>query len=334
MLTRFFRQDRLTALLPLPLLVLLLWPGASTGGGSPYATGTGLLGHMVTGMPLYLPISHLMELAPWVASVVSMLVLSGVAMGLVRMANDTELYERRNFLPSLLVVVLLALLPFGLLPDPAMLGMWAVLWALGRTWRAVGRPNVRTALFDAGLLLGLASLFYLPYAFLTVVMWSTLAVTRPLSLREYLLPPLGLATMLFLGWGTAHFFGPDRWDPVGSMHFRPLAPLPGMHWMHRLLLLSVLAVLAISVIVSVTGIYARSVMREKNIRASLLAFSFAMALLALFAWWLDGRIPPVLLAVPGALLLAYPLLQTRKPAWADAALWSLLLLACWARWAG
>ena len=158
MLTRFFRQDRLTALLPLPLLVLLLWPGASTGGGSPYATGTGLLGHMVTGMPLYLPISHLMELAPWVASVVSMLVLSGVAMGLVRMANDTELYERRNFLPSLLVVVLLALLPFGLLPDPAMLGMWAVLWALGRTWRAVGRPNVRTALFDAGLLLGLASL--------------------------------------------------------------------------------------------------------------------------------------------------------------------------------
>ncbi|MCC6839549.1 MAG: hypothetical protein IT230_05260 [Flavobacteriales bacterium] len=332
MLTGYFRQDRPTALLPLPLILLLLWPGAGTGGN--LAPGPGLLEHVVGGMPLYQPVRWLLDRSPWSAMVVSLLVAFGMGFSLVRMANNSELYERRNNLSALLLVLLLALLPFGLLADPAMLGMWAVLAALGRMWHATGRPNIRATLFDAGLLLGLASLFYLPYAFVTVVLWSTLAVTRPLNLRDYLLPPIGLATMLFLGWGAVHFLFPGHWAPVTSLHYPAAWQQPGVHWMYRVILITVLAILAASCLLAVARLYARSVMREKNIRAAFLAFCFTMALLALFAWWLDRRIPPVLLAAPGALLLAFPLLQSKKQAWTDAALWSLFLLACWARWAG
>lgn len=335
MLTRFFRQDSPIAYLPLPLLVLLLWPGGGAEGLSSFSMGPEVAQQVVTGMPFYIPVRHLLELSPWVAMGLSLVLLLGLAHSLNRMANDAELYERRNHLSVLLLPLLLALMPFGLVPGPAFLGVWAVIWALARAWQAMGRKNIRSALFDAGLLLGIAGLFYLPYTFLTVVIWATLAVTRPFSFREYLLPPLGMAVMLFLGWGVLHFIDPGLWGPVASMHFDGGTPVPSAgHWMYTVILVSVLGVLALSVIVSFTAVYGHSVMREKNIRASFLAFTFAMGLLALFAWWLDRRVPPVLLAVPGALLLAYPLLQAKRTAWADAAIWALLLLAGWGRWAG
>lgn len=333
MLTGFFRQDRPVAYLPLPLLVLLLWPGAGT-----LPDGPGLAdvtGQMVTGMPLHAPVRWLLELGPWAGALLSALMATGLAHGINRMANDAELYERRNHLPVVLLPLLLALLPFGLVPDPAFTGMWAVAWALGRTWTATGRPHILSALFDAGLLLGLASLFYLPYTFLVVVVWATLAVTRPFTLREYLLPAAGMAAVLFLGWGVVHFVAPGHWQPVASMHFPAGTPGPlPPHWMYGVILTAVLGALALSVVVSFGRVYSHSVMREKNLRASFLAFACAMGLLALFAWWLDRRVPPALLAVPGALLLAFPLLGAKHRAWADAALWALVLLVGWARWAG
>lgn len=335
MLIRLFRQDSPYGFLLLPLLVLLLWPGAGAGGTGLPATGTNLGMQTVAGMPLYAPFRWLMDLSPWAAMLLGMAMLLGLAHSLNRMANDSELFERRNHVPVLLLPLLLALLPFGLVPGPAFMGVWAVLLAMGRAWTAMGRKSILSALFDAGLLLGIAGGFYLPYTFLTVVLWATLAVTRPFSWREYLLPFIGMAVMLFLCWGAVHFIAPELWRPAASMQFDPATPQPPeAHWMYGVILLALLAVLAISVMFAFSTVYGRSVMREKNIRASFLAFAFAMGLLALFAWLLDRRVPPVLLAVPGALLLAYPLLQAKRTAWAEAAVWCLLLLGCWARWVG
>ncbi|MBS1568797.1 MAG: hypothetical protein JST45_05080 [Bacteroidetes bacterium] len=335
MLTRFFRQDRITVYLLLPVLVLLLWPGAGTAGGSPYTAGLQALRQGPEGMPLYSPLRKVMEISPWMSLAFSLALLTGLAHGLTRMANDSELFGRRTHLPVLLLPLFLALLPFGLVPDPAFIGMWAVVLAMGRTWTAVGHKGILSAVFDAGMLLGIASALYLPYAFLIVVIWASLAVTRPLSWREYVLPAIGLAAVLLLCWGAVHFIDPQAWKPAASMHYAGDAPAPKpAHWMYGVVLIAVLAILSISTILSFAKVYTHSVMREKNIRASLLAFTFALGLLALFAWLLDHRIPPVLLATPAALLLTYPLLPVRRSLWDEAASWSLLLLACWARWAG
>ncbi len=335
MLIRFFRRDSPYGFLLLPLLVLLLWPGAGAGGAGLLAEGMAPGMQTVEGMPLYAPVRWLMGLTPWAALLLGMVLLAGLAHSLNRMANDAELFERRNHLPVLLLPLLLAQLPFGLVPGPAFMGVWAVVLAMGRAWTAMGRKRILSALFDAGLLLGIAGAFYLPYTFLTVVLWATLAVTRPFAWREYLLPFIGMAVMLFLCWGAVHFIAPETWRPAASMQFSPATPQPpAAHWMYNVVLMAVLAILAISVMFAFATVYGRSVMREKNIRASFLAFAFAMGLLALFAWLLEGRVPPVLVAVPGALLLAYPLLQAKRTAWAEAAVWCLLLLACWARWAG
>lgn len=333
MLIKLFRQDRPTALFLLPVLLLLLWPGIGSMGIS-FST-TGLLAGVPKGMPFYAPIRDLLGITPWLALVLGILLLFGLSHRLDRSANDAELFDRRNHMPALLFPVLLALMPRGMVPGPAFMGAWPILWALTRTWTSMGRMNLLSRLFDAGLLMGIAGLFYLPYTFLIVVLWATLAVNRPFHWREYVLPLLALGVMLFLGWGICHFIDPTLWDPIGSM--RALIPAPApleLHWMYRLLLMVVLGILLIATVVTFYVVYARSVMRMKNMRASLLAFVFAMGLLALFAWWLDDRIPPVLIAMPAAVLLSFPFLQGRRIAWVEAGLWALLALALWGRWVG
>ncbi|MBK8582695.1 MAG: hypothetical protein IPL86_12960 [Flavobacteriales bacterium] len=261
---------------------------------------------MAKGMPLYLPVAWLLAVNPWIAIATSMALVTLVGHRMDRTGNDSEVFERRNHLSSMLLPLLLALLPHGLAPGPALVGALPMLFAISKPWTTMNRAEAPGKLFDAGLLLGLAALFYLPYAFLVVVVWATIAVTRPFHWREYVLPAVGGAAVLFIGWGVAKLAFPGVWNPVASFHFGDNAPLHVQHWMYRVILLGILAVLAVTVLFTFQSVYARSIIRVQNIRASFLAFAFAMGLLALFAWWLDRRIPPALLAGAGVHVPSLP----------------------------
>lgn len=329
MLIRLFRQNQSIVLLLLLPLVAVLWPGAGPAVADPFLS-------MPVGMPLYGPVHRLLTLGPGVLLGVGALLIIGASILLNVVVNGVELFERRNHLPALLFPILLALTPHGLVPDPALMGLFFVLWGLGRVWALQGRTNVLGVLFDAGLLFGLAALFYLPYAFLVVTAWASLTVMRPVVWREYLMPLLGLACMLVMAWGGWHVLAPDKWDLLASMHATGTAPwaLGAGHWMYTLVLTVVMGIMGLAGIYAFASLYGRSIMKEKNVRSAFLALVFAMSLVALFAWLLDGRVPGAVLAMPLAVLLSYPLAQARRIAWAEAGLWSMLLLAVWARWMG
>lgn len=332
MLTKALRQDRPVLILLCPLLVLFLWPGSGAE-GLPW-NGGALAPWMTRGMPLFRPVAWLLALHPLSAMAVSMLCVTVLGHRLDRVGNDSELFERRNHLSSMLLPLLLGLLPHGLVPGPAMVAALPMLLAVSRPWHAMSRPEAPGRLFDAGLLLGVAALIYLPYAFLVVVVWASLAVTRPLQWREYVLPGLGMGAVLFLGWGVVRLCFPGTWAPAWSMYW-PEQPPPvmPMHWMFRVALLTFLGVFGLAVLYTFRSVYARSIIRVQNIRASFLAFTFTMGLLALFSWWLHHRVPATLLAVPAAMLGAFPLLHARRTGWPDAAWWCLLLLVFWERYA-
>lgn len=322
-----FRQNRPLVLLMLPLLLALLWPGAT-----PVEAPLALT---ASGMPAHMAFRQLLGSAAWTLPVLACLLVAGLAVQLNFTVNSSGLFEERNHVPALLLPLLLALYPLGLVPDPALAGMPFIIWALRRLWSSVGQQRPLGPLADAGLLIGLATCFHLPYAFMVVVIWSTLAITRPFHWREYFVPLLGLAAILFLLWGALYLFAPGVWAPLGSLRIveRPAgqhSPVP--HWLRGVVMWVVAGILLVSAAVSFAAGYARGIMREKNIRASFLAFAFTCGLLAAFAWFTEGRVPPVLVAVPMAVLLAWPLSRARRVAWAEAAALALLALGVWGRW--
>lgn len=325
MLVRYFRQNQPAVLVLLLPLMLLLWPGAS-----PVPDP---LARLAVGMPGYVALRLLFSTSPWVFTVLSFLLVAGLSLQLNFTVNESELFERRNHLPALLLPLLLSLFPQGLVPDPTLAGMPFVLWAMRRLWATQGDARILGPLFDAGLLIGLAAVFYLPYAFLVVVLWSSLAVMRPFHWREYLLLLLGLVLMFFLIWGALHLLAPGVWNPSAS--WRPaIAPakLTAPHWLRGVLLTALAFIFLVSGGFVFAAGYARGIMREKNTRASFLAFTFTCGLLALFNWFVEGRVSPVLVAAPVAVFLSWPLLQARRIAWAELGVIAIIALGAWGRW--
>jgi hypothetical protein len=104
------------------------------------------------------------------------------------------------------------------------------------------------------------------------------------------------------------------------------------HWLFILLRDIVVLVFITAGVFAFAKVYVRGVVREKNTRASYLAFVFASALLAAFGWLINGVVPPIIIVVPLAVFLGWPLLHARKIAWAELGAYGLLALALWARW--
>jgi hypothetical protein len=262
-----------------------------------------------------------------------MLLVAGLSVQLNALANNTDMVDRRNHLTALLFALLLAAFDRTALLDPALLGMPLVLLALYRTWSVSGRSGARGELFDAGVLIGLAALFYLPYLFLVVVVWASVSVMRPFDWREYVLPALGAVVVIFLCWGVLHLSGHTPWTPLFTIADlgRALEPIPsprGQRWLVNALLLPLLLV----AIYKFTGSFQRSIMRVRNVRSSFLALCAATAVIMGGVWALNGAFPPVLLAVPFAVVVSHAFMGERHGWLSGSSMVALFALAMWVQW--
>lgn len=327
MLARLFRQNQPAVLLLLPAIAVALWPGARTEAAVPADAGA-------SGMPLYAGLHAWMAATSWAAMAVGLVLALGGAFLLNMAANDAELFERRNNLPALLFVLLLGIQRNGLYPDPALLGVPFLALALARVWSLQGRPQVAARLFDTGLLIGLAALCYLPYAFLLVVVWASLAVMRPLAWREYVLPAVALFVVFTLASGVLWIFGPDSWHPFSTLSTEVHGSLGTVQHtrLYHILFLVWGIPFGLAAALAFASSYGRSIMREKNTRSSFLALVFALVLLGAFQYWLDHHVPAALVAMPLAILPVYALMNAGRSWLAELAVWGLFGLGLWARW--
>ncbi|MEZ4757346.1 MAG: DUF6427 family protein [Flavobacteriales bacterium] len=323
MLAGPFRSNRPAILLAvIPLLVVLFAPQLQRS----------LLSGQV--MPLYGLLRALLVDATWWVGALYMLLLGGLAVQVTGLANEADLVERRNHLPALLLVLLMASFDRTGMVDPALVGMPFVLWALRRTWSLSNRGRVLAPLFDAGVLLGIAGLFYLPYLFLLVVVWASVSVIRPFDGREYVLPLLGVAVVVYLCWGTLHLLDEPSWRPFLTVSDRgrslpAIEPPQGQRWLLHVLLVPLILVALYRFLDG----YQRGVMRVKNLRSAYLAFGAAVAVVIAGAWVLNQGFPPVLIAVPLSVVLAYAFMGSVWTWLADAAMIGLFLIALWVQWA-
>ena len=325
MLAGLFRSNRPAVLLILPLVVLgvflpLTWsvPSANAGGG----------------MPLMAALRHVIGHAPVIQGIFSMAIITLLGAQLALLANDAELLGRRTHLPALLLPALLG--AWGPLPplDPALVGMPFVVLALHRSLSIALGGNVLSALFDSGLLLGIAAMFYVPYAFLIVVVWASVSVIRPFHWREYVLPLVGCCVIFLLAWGALDLLDLTPWHPLHTVMLRndltaTSHPLPRRH---SLLLMAVLVPLVMVALVRYAQTYQRGIMREKNLRASFMSFLAGVGVVILLVRALTGSFPPILAATPLAVFCGHALVGSRRAWLGELAVTAMLVLALIVQW--
>jgi hypothetical protein len=265
------------------------------------------------------------------AAIVLLVLTLALAAGLAVFANALELFDRRVYLPALLLPMFLAVAFAQRWLDGAMLSIPLVLWAHYRAASATGNSQVYGAFFEAGLLVGVAAFIWLPAGFFVVSIIAAMNVSRAFDWREQVLVFFGLGVVLWLTMGVGALLDTALWS-WGSV-LRPHAwamPAPGKVY------ITALAVLVLPWLLLATrtaiNLDKRSIMRQRNARASFFAFTMACGALIGAEMVLNGAFPPVLAAVPLAVWCSYALVHVRRAWLAEVVVMALWALGLWAQW--
>jgi hypothetical protein len=152
--------------------------------------------------PLYKLFSNYFKYFPsfGIAIALVMVVIQSVALFFIFESNG--FFGRRNFVPAIIALIALswnfqyqtlhALLPGGIF----------VLIALNSLMSAYGKQTAYHQIFTAAFSIGMAALFYIPLAYLLLMVWFTLINYRVSSWREYAVSLIGfiLPFIYYLSW--------------------------------------------------------------------------------------------------------------------------------------
>ncbi|MEM9022615.1 MAG: hypothetical protein AAGB22_02650 [Bacteroidota bacterium] len=154
---------------------------------------------------------------PVIRKVIACVLLFVEAMGIYYLIDRHGLLPQRGYLPAALFVLLISAVPEVLWLHPATVSLAFLLPAADRVLRLSRSERATALVFDAGLFVALASLFYLPAILLIALVPVALIYFRAFAWREWVIPWMGL------GFPYLWIAGYYQWM-VGSL--QPLAD----HW--------------------------------------------------------------------------------------------------------
>lgn len=147
---------------------------------------------------------------PWIYSLLSLLLLFTQALQLQSLLNRHRMMSRPNYLPAMAYLLITSLFPEWNYFSAPLLINTLLLAVFGALFRSYTLPDARALIFNAGLVMGLASFIYLPsFSFLLWILLA-IAVMRPFRLVEWVLCVTGSLTPFY--FYAVWLFLTDRWN--------------------------------------------------------------------------------------------------------------------------
>lgn len=316
MILRFFRSNQPVLIAALPVVILIYW---LPGWWLPWAPVQGF------------------NILQFVFELVGFYHIHGVITGAVAMLlvaivfnnlfQQNDLTERKTQLPGLCLVLAFSWSPYLIQYSHLLIAILFLLFTIRRLMFIYRQTTVYRELFDAGILLALASLFYVPFVAFFLALWITVLVLRPFNWREILMPLAGFITISFIFSALNYLFNWGVWESLPDQLELPakqVAATP-IIWLRYLILIAVLLLAFISGKTFIVAMN-RSTTRNQNLKLILLLFALNSVLLFVGLWFYPGIDASLyLLSLPLALVLVYAVADV-KVNWMITSLFYLFLL--------
>jgi hypothetical protein len=154
--------------------------------------------------PLFLAMLKYVTTSRWLVISLSLVLVVLQAFFLTVVINRHSVLKENSHLPALLYVVLMSCFPEQLSFNPLLFTNFLIILFLNALFHFYRADSAVFHVFDAGLFVGIASLFYWPSMFLFPLIWVALILLRPFEWREWvasitgvLLPFIFFAVVLF-----------------------------------------------------------------------------------------------------------------------------------------
>lgn len=220
-----------------------------------------------------------------------------------------RLFQQTSYLTAFLFLLLSSFIDVWNYPSASLMASPLIVWALYLSFSLYSSRSPRGTVFNIGLLVGIASLFFIPSFLLLLLVWFSLMISRPFRLAEWLLAVLGiLAPYYFLG---TYFFISGHWNYA--------ALFPDLKWSFHAIHFDyrVFSALGIIALLCLTGLYnlQRSYMKlliQTRKHWSIVLFFIPVAFFIPFLEGSPGIDMFLMCLLPMSVLSALPLYYLKK----------------------
>jgi hypothetical protein len=230
--------------------------------------------------------------------------------------KNTLLKQSSNF-PAFFFILLASCRPCLIGLYPSLFASFFLMLAVRRLAGSYKKEKALSEVFDAGLFIGIASLFYLPVAVFLVFLWITILIIRSLLWREWVVALVGFA--LPFGFSLAYhylFFTPE------AFWYNKLVMTIGnyrKHWSfdwHEWLLMLTIGPLCIASFLLFVNKMADNVVKTQKMWSLMLWFTFFAAASVVISPQRDAR-SLVIFAMPVSFVFSNYFLKSKSPVWTE-----------------
>ena len=159
---------------------------------------------------LLLQLSAVGKSLPIIYPFITFLLLFTQAINFNRLVNNQRLMQKPNYLTAMAYLLITSLFAeWNVLSAPLIINS-LLIWVWARMSRLHNDQHAKTALFNIGIAIGIATFFYFPSIAFAALIVSGLLVTRAFKVSEWVVALLGIiAPYYFL---LAYVFLTDKWQ--------------------------------------------------------------------------------------------------------------------------
>jgi hypothetical protein len=259
-------------------------------------------------------------------TVLAGLVIFTQGLWLNRLVFRYNILLRNSYLPGLMYVILMSLFSSFLPLNAPLLANYFLLMILDKLFGIHKSSRSIPLLFDTGMLVSLATLFYFPAILWLLMIWLTLMFFKPFVWREYLVGIIGflipyLFVALFYFWKDNLSGFLDMWAPLRNRLSLDLFRL-NLNDFIPLLPATLILLLAVN---KFRSTFYKNIIQVRKYHQLLILLTL-ISTVAYYIRPLFGINHFILLGVPMAIFLSYYFLIAKK-AWLSESLLLLLILS-------
>jgi hypothetical protein len=183
MIIRALKSNNVSSFLILPLIAVAIWAFSFVEPSGPEINHT---------MPLFELLVRPLAGVPWLSNIIAMLLIIGEGFLLNYIANENEVLTKKTALPALFYIVFISNNSAMLELHPILFSNLFLMFALSKILNSYRKDIAFSQVFDAGLLISVATLFYFPCIVFFPLIGVALLIFRPFLWREWVISFIGV----------------------------------------------------------------------------------------------------------------------------------------------
>jgi hypothetical protein len=168
-------------------------------------------------MPLYGVLSSIIGTNPLPGIIFTLLLVGLMAFLIVNLNTYLFFINERTFLPAVIFILLSGLFPQYQVLNPAIFGAMFLMLAIRRIMETYRVSGTAFQFFDAGIFIGIGSLFYANLIWFGIILVAGVIMLRAISLKEIIISFIGILTPFVITFAVYYLLGKDLnelWDII------------------------------------------------------------------------------------------------------------------------